>query len=238
MGEIRKYPSEGFWVLSILEDYEALTPLNWKILYPNQRIHMWDTTDLRIQKPTAKDLQRACWSKYYKGTVIKGGVGMCLFGWIMTGPLLTGRQSDAEYLEKSGIYAEQQKLAQSDGGPACTNLTDKGFTDSMAGWLQFGKQKLITPCFMNGSRFTPLEVLLTSDRANKRARNERAVRYTKLLMPKLNNTIPPPVYAMMWENCGFRANFVFGHLTESESGNHPTCVQARQLLEEHRLSKA
>ena len=155
---------------------------------------------------------------------------MCPFGWIMTGPLVTGRQSDAEYLEKSGIYAEQQLLAQRDGDPACTNLTDKGFTDPMAGRLRFGKQKLITPCFLNGSRFFPLEVLLPSDRANKR---ERGVRYTKLLMPKLNNSIPPAVFAMMWENCGFRANFVFGHLTEAESGNHPPCVQARQLLEDH-----
>jgi hypothetical protein len=62
-------------------------------------------------------------------------------------------------------------------------------------------------------------VLLTSDKANKRARNERAVRYVKLLMSRIDNATPPAVASMLWDNSVFRANFLFRTLTIEETSS-------------------
>lgn len=207
-----------------------MTSASWKVLFPETRLHMWDTTDIQISKPSDRDLQRATYNSYYGGNVAKGGVGMTAFGWLMEGPLVAGSASDSTYLDLSGIYGQQQALT-SLGGPSCTNYTDKGFTDGARAYCRYG-QKLLTPCFLTRSRFTPIEVLMTSDRANKRARNERAVRYPKLLMSSIDSSTAPSVSSLQWQNTVFRANFLFSMLTPAETKDLPALAMSHKLIRE------
>lgn len=207
--------------------YQDLNPPNWQLLFPDTRVHLWDTTDIRLLgKPSNPQLQQLFWNQYYKGNVVKAGVGMTPFGWLMAGPCFTGGQGDTTYLEDSGIYLAQQELADRDGGPPCLNYTDRGFKDTSNAWLLF-RQQLMTPCFLRNGKFSPIEVLLTTDRANKRARNERAVRLPKLLMNSVALSIPPPLFDLIWLNNVFRCNFLFNHLTSSEVCQIPFQVRDR-----------
>jgi hypothetical protein len=219
----------GFGKFLNWEDHEALLHPSWKSLFPAVRVHLWDTTDLPLAgKPSDHKMQSLFFNTYYNDDVVKAGVGMTPFGWLFSGPLFTGGQSDSTYLHKSGIYEAQKALADQDAGPPCLNFTDRGFKDAANGWEQFG-QKLLTPCFLRHSKFSPVEVMLTNDRANKRARNERAVRYAKLLLSSLDNSMAPALAELIWENNLFRVNFIFSHLTKSE--RNPTApLQARILL--------
>src|SRR3989338_4144895 len=179
--------------------YQKLCPENWKLLFPDVRVHMWDTTDLRLNgKPSNPELQRLFWSQYYSHNVVKVGVGMTPFGWLMAGPAFSGGQSDSDYLEVSGIYERQQALAEADGGPPVLNYTDRGFRDAGRVYQRRGQQ-LITPCFLKYSRFSLFESLMSTDRGNKRARNERAVRLPKALTSVIDMNIPPPVMSLIWE---------------------------------------
>ena len=141
---------------------------------------------------------------------------MTPFGWLMADPGYTGGQSDATYLTDSGIYRQQQELAERDGGPDCLNYTDRGFRDTGEAWKEY-HQQLITPCNLRNGKFSPLEVLMTTDRANNRARNERGVKLPKSPMSKVPIQTPSPLIDLLWKNNVFRCNFIFRHLTASEA---------------------
>jgi hypothetical protein len=59
-------------------EHQKLTSVSWETLFPGARLHLWDTTDISLQTPSDRDLQRATYSSYYGSNVAKGGVGMTL----------------------------------------------------------------------------------------------------------------------------------------------------------------
>jgi hypothetical protein len=128
-------------------EYQELQPEYWKARYGGMRCFLWDTTDVRLLgAPSHPDLQKAAYSNYYGGCVLKGGVGICPFGWVIPAPLFTGDIADTDYMTEAGIFRRQMELAEAYGGPPATNITDKGMRCSEVA-LEYGGQQFLTPAF-------------------------------------------------------------------------------------------
>jgi DDE superfamily endonuclease len=165
--------------------------------------------------PSDASLQRLTYSPYYASCCLKGGVCMTAFGWLVGEPLFNGSISDTVYMIVSGLLAEQERLANDDGGPAVTNMTDKGFRP-WAACAAAGGQGLVTPVFMTKSKngmFDPLEGIQTTSVAKDRAQNERGVRRMKQL-GFLKSPVPLSsdfrLVNTIWSNIAFRTNFMNG----------------------------
>jgi hypothetical protein len=99
-----------------------------------------------LGQPSDPDLQKATYSDYYGGCVLKGGVGMCPFGWVI--PALH-RRHRRYCLDQAEIFRKQMELAEADGGPPATNITDKGMRCSEVA-LEYGAPPLPIPQLSKG----------------------------------------------------------------------------------------
>jgi hypothetical protein len=196
------------------EEYQQLEPEYWKARYGGMRCFLWDTTDVRLLgAPSHPDLQKATYSDYYGGCVLKGGVGMCPFGWVIPAPLFTGGIADTDYMTESGIIRKQMELAEADGGPPATNVTYKGMRCSETA-LEHGGQQFLTPAFRRRgeSQALPSNAFRTNAIAADRAQNERMV-----LLPCRFHTfrsgVPlsysPLLVHLLWGNICFGVNFLY-----------------------------
>lgn len=195
------------------QEYLQTTPTRWKKKYPNQRIHLWDTTDVRLAgKPSTGGIQSATHNSYYNGNVLHAAVGCTPFGWLMTVQLYPGALLDTDYLEVSGILSDQQQLALRDGGPPVGNMLDKGFKRAEDARQRYGNQYFIQPSFRRRATFTPVEVLRTTKVASERNISERAVLRPcsfGFVQKGIRNNVSPPFVDAVWENICFRCNFTY-----------------------------
>ena len=195
----------------------ALCAIRWKERYKNQRIIMWDNTNVNFTgKPTDADLQRMTYSLYYGGNVAKGGVFLQLSGWLGGWDLWLGAVSDTDYFEQAGILEAQEAFQRhvdvDDDVIAFTNIMDKGYRSILAAW-RAGDQLLLQPFFAKSDRkFTSKEVLLSAAVATDRSGNERAVRAMKrseFIRRGIHQKQKLDQFADFWLAWGFQVNFMY-----------------------------
>jgi hypothetical protein len=97
----------------LTEDLKLRQEEKWNE-YKEQRVIMWDNTDIPMFKPSAADVQRNTFSAYYSGNVAKGGVFIQPCGWMGTHALWEGRVSDTEYIKNSGVIDKQEAYLMKD----------------------------------------------------------------------------------------------------------------------------
>ena len=120
------------------EEDKQLRKGKWNVKYANQRIVMWDMTNIDAYGFSDADLQRLTYSKYYNGNVFKGGVFTQLCGWIGTADLWPGGVSDTDYNRREGYLQRQENFANNDLVNETvlpfTNIYDKGHRAKMIAW--------------------------------------------------------------------------------------------------------
>ena len=165
--------------LSYKED-DFLRDTKWEHRYIGKRIVFHDNTGLDIVKPSDSLSQRVTYSSYYGGNVAKGGVFVQLCGWIGTYELYPGAVSDSDYMNLCGIFENQKRFQESDGGDPFLNVLDRGYRVTKIAWKN-GRQFVLQPIFAKSDRkFNTIETLKSSSIAADRSGNERSVRLCKL----------------------------------------------------------
>ena len=187
----------------------------WKERYPNQRVQMWDNTNVNFMgKPSDPDLQRQTFSLYYGQNVAKGGIFLQLCGWMGGWELHLGAISDTAYFENSGLLSEQLEFQKNDSSSdlSFTNILDKGYRSILAAW-RAGGQLLLQPFFAKSDRkFTSKEVLLSAAVASDRSANERAVKRMKcsgMISRGIHQSEGLEMMADLWIAWGFQCNFMY-----------------------------
>lgn len=141
----------------------------WNVKFRDERIVMWDMTDIRAYGFSDADSQRLTYSKYYNGNVLKGGVVAQPCGWILTGDLWPGGISDSEYNRREGYLNCQEEVANNDLVDGVvkpfTIIYDKGYRAKMIAW-KTGKQRVVQPIFAKSDqRFTRDQTLHSANRS-------------------------------------------------------------------------
>ena len=197
------------------EEDKQLRKGKWNVKYANQRIVMWDMTNIDAYGFSDADLQRLTYSKYYNGNVFKGGVFTQLCGWIGTADLWPGGVSDTDYNRKEGYLKRQEHFANNDevNGAVLpfTNVYDKGYRAKMVAW-KTGKQQVLQPVWAESDRrFGRNETLLSASVATDRAGNERAVNVCKrawYVSRGFTQNMSPKQMNDAWMTWSFQANFM------------------------------
>ena len=161
----------GVWTPEMIANYELLQKqrlkgilladkksrkLKWDEKYPNDRIVMWDMTNIPAFGFSDADFNRMTYSKYYAQNCFKGGVFNQLCGWIGTADLWTGAVSDTEYNKRAGYLQAQEQFANQDLVINCgivlfTNVYDKGYQAKMVAWRTW-KQRVLQPAWAENDR--------------------------------------------------------------------------------------
>ena len=81
-----------------LDEDKALMNERWRKRYGNQRMILWDNTNIAMTKPGNADMQRSTYSSYYSSNCAKGAVRVQFCGWMGTKCLFPGAISDTEYM--------------------------------------------------------------------------------------------------------------------------------------------
>ena len=136
------------------EDLTLRKP-KWNEKYQrDQRIVMWDMTNIEAIYFSDIDIQRLTYSKYYNQNCFKGGVFIQLLGWNGVG-LWPGALSNSDYNRREGYLERQMDFANNDlvkleedhdqlSVLPFTNVYDKGYRAKMVAW-KCGKQKVLQP---------------------------------------------------------------------------------------------
>jgi DDE superfamily endonuclease len=208
---------ESWPIYATIEEDMRLRQAKWTDRYGNERVVMWDNTNVPLYQPSSPDAQRNTYSPYYKANVGKGGVFVQLCGWMGTQELWVGAVSDTEYLLRSGILQQQQNFLTSqenleNNNVSWTIILDRGYRVSMQAW-RAGRQSVLQPAFARSDRrFNTVETLRSAAIATDRGGNERAVRISKLCdyiaRGVLINESAKRV-CDIWLLWSFQANFMF-----------------------------
>ena len=198
------------------EEDKLLRKEKWNVKYANQRIVMWDMTNVDAYSFSDADLQRLTYSKYYNGNVFKGGVFTQLCGWIGTADLWPGGVSDTDYNRREGYLKLQEDFANNDHVNEAvlpfTNIYDKGYRAKMVAW-KTGKQHVLQPVWAESDRrFGRNETLLTGSVATDCAGNERAVNVSKrawFVNRGFTPNMSPKQMNNAWLTWSFQSNFMF-----------------------------
>ena len=83
----------------------------WDLKYPNERIIMWDMTNVAVCGFSDTDLQRLTYTKYNNGNVSKGVVFTQRCDWLGTSALWPGSISDSVYNRREGCFQRQEEFA-------------------------------------------------------------------------------------------------------------------------------
>ena len=73
--------------------------------YDNQRVVMYDNTNIQLRQPSCANCQRRTYSKYYGGNVGKGAVFIQPCGWMGNNELWQGAVSDSEYMQRGNVFS-------------------------------------------------------------------------------------------------------------------------------------
>ena len=198
-----------------LEDVTFRDREKWRS-YDNQRVIMYDNTNVPICQPSCADSQRRTYSQYYSGNVAKGAVFIQPCGWMGCHELWQGAVSDSEYMQRGQVFHTLNKyLATCDVDTQDKKFTivlDKGYRTVSDAW-QNGNHFTLQPTFASSdTRFTTSQTLLTSTVAADRAGNERAVRYAKTseyIKRGLLNNESCKRMSDVWLAWGFQVNFMY-----------------------------
>lgn len=166
-----------------LKEDEDLRKEKWHEIFENERVVMWDNTNIKMYVPSDACNQRITYSRYYAGNVGKGAVYIQLCGWMGTHDIWCGGVSDTEYFIKSGIIQQQNKFVDENNIETkdipWTNVLDRGYRVSHSCWKE-GRQRVLQPSFAkNQHKFSGRDTIHTSQVASDRSGNERAVNAAK-----------------------------------------------------------
>jgi hypothetical protein len=128
--------------------------------YKNQRIILWDTTNIPIPQPGDAEGQSLTWNSYYHQNCGKAGIGVQPCGWIRCAELWMGAASNTLYHSKNeGILPMQQEFQESDKIDETIipfiQILDRGYQVQKAS-LDAGKQKVEEPFFADKEGFSQL----------------------------------------------------------------------------------
>ena len=139
---------------------------------------MHDTTNIKMAKPSAGDMQRALYNSYYSQTCAKAGVSCQLCSWIFGNPLVTGHSNDDQQLQQSKILELQEKFMEQYGLETFLNIFDKGYHQT----LQAKRRNQITlqPDKAEQIAEDSKCLLRAASVAVARSGNERAVKRAKV----------------------------------------------------------
>jgi hypothetical protein len=168
------------------EDLKLRQP-KWNEKYRrDERIVMWDMTNIEAISFSAADIQRLTYSKYYNQNCFKGGVFIQLLGWIGVGDLWPGAVSDSDY--------------------------NRRYRAKMVAW-KCGKQKVMQPEWAESDkRFRRDQTLLSASVATDRGGNERGVNVCKRAWFVSRGFLPnmsPKQLNDAWTTWAYQANFMF-----------------------------
>jgi hypothetical protein len=205
------------------EDLKLRKP-KWNEKYSkDQRIVMWDMTNIEAFSFSDANIQRLTYSKYYNQNCFKGGVFVQLLGWMGVGELWPGAVSDSDYNRREGYLERQMNFANKDlvtvdgdrgklSVLPFTNVYDKGYRAKMVAW-KCGKQKVLQPEWAESDkRFRRDQTLLSASVATDRGGNERAVNVCKRAWFVSRGFLPnmsPKQLNDAWTTWSFQANFMF-----------------------------
>ncbi len=220
--QIEQRARQSWSVYALFEEDKKLRKDKWELKYPNERIVMWDMTNINAYAFSDADLQRLTYSKYYNGNCFKGGVFTQLCGWIGTASLWPGAVSDSDYNQREGYLQRQKNFADQnlvvlDGNDTpinlpFTNIYDKGYRAKMIAW-KTGRQLVRQPIWAESDkRFGRKETLITACVATDRAGNERAVKVCKMAWYVRRGFYPNMSARRLndaWTTWSFQANFMF-----------------------------
>lgn len=216
-----KYPT--------VEEDIMLRPLSDLLLaeHPKAMIIKHDTTNININcKPTALDMQKITWNKYYNDNVMKAIVSNTTYGYNITFGMWTGGILDSDILQKCNVFKQQAEVLQEylnnvpEGvDPLVTkvvNITDKGFRCDAAA-LQYSQSIYRAPLKMT-AQLSPGDSIRTIFIAAGRGDNERMVRRPfmfGLMKRGFTSASSMDVADLLWLIINFKSNFLFRPLTLS-----------------------
>lgn len=214
--EIERRARDSWPVYASHEEDVEIRKDKWDLKYPNERIVMWDMTNINAYGFSDADLQRLTYSKYYNGNVFKGGVFTQLCGWIGTADLWPGAVSDSVYNRREGYLKRQQEFASNDLFQdevlPFTIIYDKGYRAKMIAW-KTGKQQVLQPVWAESDkRFGRKQTLLSASVATDRAGNERAVNVCKrawFVSRGFIQSMSPKRINDAWTTWSFQSNFMY-----------------------------
>jgi hypothetical protein len=185
--------------------------------YKNQRIILWDTTNIPIPQPGDAEGQSLTWNSYYHQNCGKAGIGVQPCGWIRCAELWMGAASDTLYHSKNeGILPMQQEFQESDKIDETIipfiQILDRGYQVQKAS-LDAGKQKVEQPFFADKEGFfSTSQVQRSAAVASERSGNERAVRICKLpgyIQRGPHSRSEMDRFCNVWLAWTFQVNFMF-----------------------------
>jgi hypothetical protein len=196
-----------------LEEDWALMDAKWAVKYPNERLILWDNSNVNLPCPSDSETSQHTYSPYYKGNVGKGGTYVQPGGWMGTWELFAGAISDSDYQRKSKVFEAQQAFANEDNSNIpFTGMMDKGYRCSTAAW-RAGRQVIRQPVFAKSDKkFNSRQVHQIADVATDRSGNERCVNIAKrfgIIKRGMEKRQSTAVIADAWLVSGFQANFMF-----------------------------
>jgi hypothetical protein len=206
------------------EEDMALRKPKWSDKYPrNQRIVMWDMTNIEAYGFSDADLNRLTYSKYYNQNCFKGGVFIQLCGWLGTAELWPGAVSDSDYNKREGYLKRQEAFANHDlveleAGSGeyrvlpFTNVYDKGYRAKAVAW-KAGRQHVLQPDWAESDKhFSRGQTLRSASIATDRAGNERGVNVCKrswFVSRGFTPSMHPTLISNAWATWSFQSNFMF-----------------------------
>ena len=127
----------------------------WHVRYTDERVVMWDNTNIPSDKFGNADLQAATFSKYYNMNCCKGGVFLQTCRWMGTHHLWSGSVTDTEYMISSTILDNQMVFAEhdliNDLVKPFLNVLDKGYRITLE-CKDRGGQRTLQPDFAKSDR--------------------------------------------------------------------------------------
>ena len=200
---------------SFSEDKALRDSAKWN-KYDNDRIILWDMTNVTMPQSSDAGVQRTTYSQYYSENCLKAGVGIQLCGWLLVWDLWGGGITDDQYNNKSGYLQEQETFAKTDlvDGKVMpfTNVKDRGYRTSFAAW-KHGEQKVLQPPFAKSDkRFNGRQTIYAGSIARDRSGNERGVNVSKrsgMFQRGFQKTMSQKRFNYAWLTWSFKANFMY-----------------------------
>jgi hypothetical protein len=186
-------------------------PDKFKRDFPNA-IAIIDSTEIRIQRPSALKAQSQCWSEYKSSPTLKGLVAVDPRGSILfVSSLFTGSISDNQLVIDSGFLLTLSRLLDAgrlDIGDEI--MSDKGFTCSKE-FENLGLHLIVPPFAVGGDQQMPAsDVTLTKNIAAHRVHVERAIgriKNFKILSQRVDISFLTCI-DQIWSVCAFLTNFM------------------------------
>ena len=186
-------------------------PDKFKRDFPNT-IAIIDSTEIRIQRPSALKSQSQCWSEYKSSPTLKGLVAIDPRGSILfVSSLFTGSISDNQLVVDSGFLHTLSLLLDAgrlDIGDEI--MSDKGFTCSKE-FENLGLRLIVPPFAVGGDQQMPAsDVTLTKNIAAHRVHVERAIgriKNFKILSQRIDISFLTCIN-QIWSVCAFLTNFM------------------------------